>query len=312
MKLRMVMVVSAVVAAVSSGPSWAQFVPNQAIPRQRAAGAQRYLPGAQRNIAPQPFSGEGTIMAVRPGLIQVMTSHGQAWLIAVPRQASVAVTGTVDAQWLRAGVHVRFDGDIDRGVVKEKVDRLTVVSSMESGIWPQGEAPGGDGEKPAVGERKFGGLDNDGGNAADGAEGAKAKRSAATKSAGKGSASGPVTVIGAIAGVRKGKMTINAGRTVVKAELADEVTVDVRTDNYMLARQGDKISIVEGRTFPGMMGRAQATKLTIELAGATGLEKPKADKPVRPATKRAGKAEARETEPLEGQAERSDEDEPKR
>jgi len=238
----------------------------------------------------EAFTAEGTIQAVTRGRIQMATDSPDAaksWTVMVDPKAVVHVTGTAEPDFLRAGLSVRFTAELDKGgVAKEKVQQLTIFTpSPENppGVRPEGESPAGD--KPAEGGRRRGsGADNG-------------------PAAGKALASGVYTVAGRITSFRKGRLTVNAGRSTVRADVADDVKIDVDFADYSVAKPGDKISVTKGTTFAGRPGLAQARELTIQLSEPLALAKKKPVRPKLPAaegSRRTPKKPGSRQEPLGG------------
>ena len=60
------------------------------------------------------------------------------------------------------------------------------------------------------------------------------------------SETGPFVVSGQITANRKGKVTIRAGKTTVKAQIKDDAEIKVEVEDYGIAKQGDAVS-VKGR-----------------------------------------------------------------
>lgn len=87
------------------------------------------------------------------------------------------------------------------------------------------------------------------------------------------------TVAGQIQRVRGGKLTVGFGRSNIEIELAEKPTVAVDFADYTVAKRGDAISITSGKMFPGRLGFAQASQLTIELAKPLTFAKRKPGNP---------------------------------
>lgn len=235
------------------------------------AEAQRRRPPKKPPM--EPFAADGTIVAVGPDRIQILTTSNQQWLIFFDPKAVIHVTGTAEADFLRAGMFIKFTAEVDkRGRVQGKVGELTIFTpSPENppGIWPEGIGPpaGADGDR-------FGGKagGNGGGN-------------------GGAGASSIYTVAGQLTGARRGKLTVNAGAGVVQFELAESPRIKVDIADFTVAGKGDKISISKGKMPAGTMGIAQASAVTIELAEPLTLAKkrpvpPKKSPPPKRTTRR--------------------------
>jgi len=228
------------------------------------------LPGGPRRPmgAPEtePVTIEGTIRAVAPGQIQVLTHTNQNWLVAVPPKCEVHVRGTGTPALLAVGKFVQFRAGVDRqGTAHGAVGELTVFVPAKPdaiGIWPENPKEGPPREGAA---QPFGLGAKPNGEKPNGAE-------AAVETV-------PCRVAGRITALAGGKMTVHVGRGLVRAELAQEPVVEVDLADYSLARQGDKIT-VRGQMPPGRLGLAQAGSLTIELSQPVGAQ---------PAAPRGGK-----------------------
>jgi RNase P/RNase MRP subunit p29 len=257
-----------------------------------------YGQGPRGKPGPQPvleaFDAAGTIEGLLPNGIQINSNANQRWVIMIPRQAKIEVTGTATADFLRPGLYVRFTAEVDKhGTVKEKVAQLSIFTpSRETppglfspeaggagvgggGFEGFGPGPGGGVGKPPVGIGKP--LGKIPGKAAP----------AATAKA--------YTVAGQVTAARNNKLTVNAGTASVKFEVTDDATIDVKMADYSLARKGDKVS-VQGRMMKGRPGMGEATSVKIELVSPLSGGKAKPSKPApkhetRPPKKPAGAKE---------------------
>jgi hypothetical protein len=221
-------------------------------------------PPAAKVVKPEPqaFTEKGTIQAVTRGRIQMATDATEAaksWTVMIDPKTVVHVTGSAEPDFLRAGLFVRFTAELDKSAVaKEKVQQLTIFSpspANQPGVWPGGEAPSGD--KPAEGGSRRGG------GAARGAVASKALEA------------GVYTVAGRITGFRKGRLMVNAGRSTVRADVAEDAKIDVDFADYLAAKPGDKISVTKGMILPARPGLAQAQELSIQLSEPLALPKKK-------------------------------------
>lgn len=236
------------------------------------------LPGGPRQPARvpegEPVTVEGTIRAVAPGQIQVLTHTNQNWVVAVPPKCEVHARGTGTPALLAVGKFVQFRAEVDRqGTAHTPVAELTVFVPTRPdavGIWP--DDPGN--AKPREGAAQPFGL----GATPDGPKPNGAEAVAETM---------PCRVAGRITALAAGKMTVHVGRGLVRAELAEQPVVQVDLPDYSLARPGDKIT-ARGQMPPGRLGLAQASSLTIELSQPVGTQ---------PAAPRAGKPPAGPVQP---------------
>jgi len=231
--------------------------------------------------APQPvmetFEAGGTIEGLMPNGIQINSNANQRWVIMIPRQAKVEVTGTATADFLRPGLYVRFTAEVDKhGTVKEKVAQLSIFT-------PSRETPPGL-FSPEAGGAGIGGGAFDGFGAGPGGGVGKPP-------IGIGKAPGKIpgkavpvetaktyTVAGQITSARNNKLTVNAATAAIKFEVTDDAAIDVKVADYSLARKGDKVS-VQGRMVKGRLGMGEAISVKIELASPLSGGKTKAVKP---------------------------------
>ena len=217
-----------------------------------------------------PFVAEGTVRAVMPGRVQMLTDSTQNWVILLDPKTVIHVTGTAEIDFLRVGMFIRFTAEVDkRGLVKEKLKRLTIFTPSQQdppGIWPEGKGPADD--KPAEGEPRFG------------------RGIGGGQAAGKAPTSEVYTIAGRITGFRKGRLTVNTGRASVQVELAESAKIDVDFADYTVAKPGDRISVTRGKMFPGRIGLGQAVEMSIKLSKPLSLAKKKPVRRKPPAAKR--------------------------
>ncbi len=159
-------------------------------------------PGRQPLVQPKQVDVKGTFEGVVKGGILLLDDKNQRWQVAVPSGATVHVTGTASADFLRSGLRglvVEFQAEIDNhGVAQAKVGELTVTmpgKEKTPGLFPPGGAGSGGGD--------FGGQGGDlGGNA--GAAGKHPKHAPAA--GGKGPVAGTYRIVGNLT-VRNGKFS---------------------------------------------------------------------------------------------------------
>ncbi len=217
-----------------------------------------------REMKPQtePFAAEGTIHAVALGQIQILTHTNQPWMIYLDPKAAIHVVGTAEADFLRPGMFIQFTAEFDRrNKSMEKVPQLTIFTPTPQvgiGFWPEDMVPSADMEQgpPQAG----GGFGEPGGRFGAGAAAGQPPSSV-------------FTVHGQIRGIRKGILTVHAGRGMFQIELAEQPQIRVDFADYSVARKDDKISITRGRMFAGRLGMAQAQQLTITLSEPLTLAK---------------------------------------
>jgi hypothetical protein len=225
----------------------------------------------------------GTIKGLRPGLLLVASETGEQWLVQLrTRPADLAFTGAAELAFLKPGMLVQFTGKFNkRGQCVEPIGSVTIFTVREGyalGVAPEG-AGGIEGTKGLFGDAK------------------------AEKPVPKKDEIATYRVAGQLAKLsRTGEMTINAGGTSIKADLADNATVSVDVNNLAFAREGDKIEL-RGQYYPAQKGQAWATWVSISakepLAGASPKKKPlpAAQKPAEPAAAEKKPAAAEEAKP---------------
>lgn len=213
---------------------------------------ERRRPQGQREKLPK----EAKLLGAAPGVIKVQTEDGKQWLVGLGRTAqTVSIVGKADATWLQPGMLVRFSARFDRrGEAIAPIQDISVVTlreGMRFGMTPENLPT------PGLGSGAAGGLFKD----------AAEEQSAARKKPRRQPKPKPqdisYTVIGKIAKVRKGDLSIAAGR-LLKAKLAEQPRISVDVSDLSLAPMGTTISL-DAWYYPNMPGRAMATRVTIAL-----------------------------------------------
>lgn len=239
--------------------------------------------GQQQQPKTENLNTTGTIKGMRGGVLLVAGDAGEQWLVQLrARPQDVTFTGAAEPAFLKPGMLVQFTGKFNkRGQCVEPVGALTIFTVREGyavGIAPEG-AGGIEGTKGLFGD-------------------AQEEKPAAKKDE-------IVTyrVAGQLAKLsRTGEMTINAGGTSIKADLAENATVSVDVNNLSFVREGDAIEL-RGQYYPAQKGQAWATWVSISakepLADASAKKKPLpgAKKPAEPATEEKKPAAAEEAKP---------------
>jgi hypothetical protein len=126
-------VVTAVLGSVAvscTGVAWAQ--------RQR----QRQPPQEQKE-----WDDTGTVEGIVGNAVQMMSSRSEPWAVqVVPGQSKVIVEGTAEPSFLRSGVNIQFDGEIDaKGSLQGEIKELEIYSPQgksDAGLFPQGAEEG--------------------------------------------------------------------------------------------------------------------------------------------------------------------------
>ena len=200
----------------------------------------------------------GTVQAVHPGAIVVKTEAGRQWRILVPRKrATVEYRGTASRRWLNHNMNVQFTALLDsRGRAKNDIQQLAVVSIRSEdgmGLQPQATC------RPAADAAKKTASDSH-----------REPRPAARIGA-RRVLCVPYMVIGRLLGIRKRTMVVIAGPHRIEAPLAENVQIQVKLDDYRLARPGDRIDLL-ARCIPDRPGTAIAQRLVITAAKPLGTE----------------------------------------
>ncbi len=223
--------------------------------------------GNQGQRGPLPTTQDGTVESFVMGGMRMTTKDGQTVSVMLAPATTVHLTGSATSDFLKPGLAVEFTAEVDKKhMVKEKVTSLTVVTATAEhpvGLLPEGS----ESVKPAE-------ADNFGfaANAGDGAAAASADKG--TKKAEKtekhekhksGPIQLPATVVvrGYVKSCKAGKLVVNYGHGVVKAQLDDEAQIAVNVADLSAARKGDAIS-VQGRAL--RQGFIQAESVTIQAA----------------------------------------------
>ncbi len=223
------------------------------------------MPAAAQNQGPEPYEGKGNIGEVGFEGIQFNDAEGQTVLVGIERnKTKVTVTGTAEPGFLGPGLIVRFSAAMtNKGLVEEKIKELQVVETSELvKVGAQPDLAPGEDLKEA--EKK-----------------------------------GPVTwiVIGPIRSFKNNQLQVNAGGKAIKAELADDCKITVDVGNFLIAREGDEIS-VEGKLYQKGQrvgdvttpSQVLADKVEITLTKPlTAPSKKKGAKPKTPKKKRGAK-----------------------
>jgi len=190
---------------------------------------------------------EGTVQAVAPGFMKVMSEENQVWVAKIDtnKPGAYRVVGSATADWLRPGMLVRFRATFDRkGKVVQPVEQLTVFT------------PGKDDKPGLVSDQRLGGDIN---FLEDGDKKPEEPQTAMFQ------------VTGQLRGLRNGALSVLAGRVPVQAQLADDAAISVDVADYRLARAGDKVEL-RGR--PAGQGRMYAQWLKVLAAQPLGQQPP--------------------------------------
>ena len=229
-------------------------------------GLNRRGPAMGPVIQLKPVKLEGTVVAVRPGIVALTTATGENWALKIPPKAEVRVTGTAGPDVLRPGIYVRLLAPVDkrRGIVQEKVAELVVFSPSQE----EGRMPGVFYPDPA--EDPNAAQPNAPQPPVPPPKGAPAGRRAKAKD--KTDVVVETFDIRARITAAKGRwLTLyarnNFFKPTLRIELADKPVVKLDVNDYTLAKPGDKIAALGHQIGPRA---AQAAKVIIQLAQPVG------------------------------------------
>ena len=208
-----------------------------------------------------PLNVEGTIVGVKPGLVQVkiltcdqnMALPGQTWMFKVPPKTKVQITGTAEKSFLQPGLLVEFKATLDQKFhATAKLTALTICSPSPQkfpGLFPEG-----------------------GGLTIPEPGGTKPKKKEAP-------APGNYHVVGLIRSVKGGQYSVDTPQRTVVFELDDAAELNVEMNSpagLQYTRAGDQIYI-KGVAFG--QGIGEASEITVKLLTAlTGPEPPRGKK----------------------------------
>lgn len=192
-----------------------------------------------------PLHGNGTLVAARPGLLQVTDKDGAPWLLQVKAEPQrIHVSGTAHPNLLAPGMFVRFSAELNKkGEAVAPVDSLTLFT-------PRPEMAVGIALESALdrGAFQFG----------------EVKTPAETTESPK------YLVAGRILKRKNNDLAVSDGRSTVKLSLAETVEIKVDlTGDYRMIRPGDKVEY-RGKYYQN--GQGMVTDL--KIIGATPFGAP--------------------------------------
>ena len=206
---------------------------------------------------------EGTVKQLSPAGIGLEAGEGGQWIVQLdPSARNISYSGTGDGTIIKAGQWVRFSTRLTRrGQTAEPVASLTIFTPGQMdfiGVASEASLAGG------------GRVGNEGGLFED------KKPEEATKPKPKEIKEDENTVYqvaGQISKIsRLGELTINAGGTPIKADLAENAKVSIAVADLGWLQVGDKVEM-RGWHITGQKGAAWATQLT--ATGSQPLTDPK-------------------------------------
>ncbi len=200
------------------------------------------------NAEKEQVRASGTVKGFQRGIMHVVTADGDQYYVKLPDQPQyVSFVASAETDWLKPGMMVRFSARYDKkGKLDAPVRQVTVFTPGKDdqlGVFPDS----------AVGTQElFSSTD-------------EKKPGAETVS---------YAIAGRLTSVRGKSMSVAAGRTPVKVELADTAKVSVEIADLSFLREGDKVSI-DGWNYPNQKQQVYATRLTVTAAQPLGESKSK-------------------------------------
>jgi len=177
---------------------------------------------ANANAQQQPppketLRGDGTVIAMGAGKIQVELKDGKKWVLYMPDKPEyIDVSGTAVLPWLKRGMFVSFAGLFDaKGVPQTEIkDILIFQPNKETKLGVQRDGISG------ANKNLFGGDPNS--NAVQPAR---------------------FLISGRLVNINNGKMVVAAPGFQTTVSLAKKVTIRVKSNNPSLIRVGDKVNV---------------------------------------------------------------------
>jgi hypothetical protein len=187
--------------------------------------------------ADEALKATGTIEEISEQALRIKVSDTESWLVEIkPEQTKIVITGTAEPAFLRTGLHVRFEGEID-----EKRNLQADITELEV-FTPQGKN----------------GL------------GLFSDNSPTAKPIGK-AAAGKYQIRAKVIGLKDHEITLAAGSKKLSGKVADDVAVKVASEDLTNVHDGDGVSVTgwynpANKAAAGKPGQAVAEELTITLA----------------------------------------------
>lgn len=245
---------------------------------------------------------DGTIEALGRGEMKVVnTKDKKHWVVAPQSNTKLYVKGTANADYLRPKLTIQFKAVLgDQDTVKDKLSDLSVVTPSKInklGIFADGV--GGD---AGIGDPLAPGKSS------------KAKPAAAPLADGDLLSTGQkVRIVAAISTCDGNKLTLSVGSRTIKAELADNPTIDVSSSDPRQIQVGSKV-VIHGKGIRGTTNLCQADDVKVTLTQPlVGKKKPlsagktpdksadDADEPS-PFTKDAKDGDSKDSDPADDKA----------
>jgi len=209
----------------------------------------------------------GTVEGVVGNAVQMMSSKSEPWAVQVlPGQSKVTIEGTAEPSFLRGGVNIRFDGEVDaKGALQGEIAELEVYTPQgktDAGLFPQGA------DEQAKPIAKL--------------------------------VAGSYTIKGRITSLKENQIMVVAAGKKISGTLAATPAIKVSSSDLGYAQKGDVIKVkgwyTEGSKYDPMKNRPGAVlaqEVTVTMSEPL-VGKKKATRPV----KAKAKAPGSETEPV--------------
>jgi hypothetical protein len=236
------------------------LTPEQLQQRLREQRRGQGLYGQQPNVQREGLNASGVLKSARGPVLQIQTDEGDNWVVQVQpnRPWDISFTGAAEPSWLRPGMLVQFSSRLGkRGQAEDPITQLTVFTMKEGyQLGVLSDSAIGGGENPSAG------LFDD-----------PAEKPKEKKTKVKTDENTVYRIAGQITKIsRTGELTINAGGTTVKADLADDARISVDVSDLSYAVPGDKVEL-RGWYVAGQKGQGYATE--VRVSAAQPLEGPK-------------------------------------
>ena len=190
---------------------------------------------------------EGTLEGYRPGYLQIRDSKTETWLLSIDPTTKVSVLGQAEQDYLRPGMTVEFETEIDKkGQIAKPIEEVEIITSE--------------------GKPRLGLFSTD--------EDADDGRPVRTVAA------GPYRVRAKLASFKGGELTVAVGSKRLTATLSEKAAIKFACNDPGMAEIGDTVKIKawyydNGKPVAavGRAGKALAEEITITLTkplAATG------------------------------------------
>ena len=178
-------------------------------------------PTANANAQQQPpketLRGDGTVIALGAGKIQVELKDGKKWVIFIPDKPEyIDISGTAVRSWLKRGMFVSFAGLFDaKGTLRTEIkDILVFQPNKDTKLGAKRDGVAG------INKDLFGGNPNP--NAVQ---------------------TSRFLISGRLVNVNNGKMVVEAPGFRKTVSIAKKMTIRVKSHNPSLIRVGDKVNV---------------------------------------------------------------------